>query len=520
MAKTLDRAVEALRRGKRFMIHDAWQIGRPGEKPPSGFLIKHARVVILLVQNLGKNALLLRASALAFASVLAIVPFLAVTFFVIETFSLDKELYAYVARALGVAQAQYAGVPAEALPEPEDLPLPSETASVETPSETGPLSGDEFKREVAEFFLRIYVEGREEAKPGEMSNPIEAIIEFAKRGENPQSIGLAGLIFIVTTVFGLMMNIESAFNQIWGLRDTRTWYRMFSDYVVIVLLLPFFVAAMVSVMAVLHRSSLHLPLSQALVYRAAQYLAVWLSFTMLYVFVPNTVVKLRYALLGGIVGGTLWSMLTWFYIAFQYGLSRYSLLYSTFAQFPVLLMWVYFSWVIVLFGAELTFAYQNEKTFALERFAEKASYAYREALGLRTMVEAARRFAQGLPGLVAEEAAREWNVPLRLVNAVLDEFDHARLLTRSDGPPPRYQPARPLEKITVGHVVTALREAGCDPTALRDDEHFRPLIDRLRLPDEQLMDLPMSALVSPEPPLLPAPDDWDIVTRPGNPDRR
>jgi membrane protein len=261
-----------------------------------------------------------------------------------------------------------------------------------------------------------------------------------------------------------------------------------------VLAMPFFVATIVSVMAVLHHSALQLPLSQAVVYRLAQHAAIWLGFSALYIFVPNTRVRLRHALLGGIVAGTAWSFLTWFYIAFQYGLSRYSLLYSTFAQFPVLLMWVYFSWVIVLFGAELTFAYQNEKTFALERYADKASYAYREALGLRIMLEIARRFEWDIVGLSVEEAAREWNVPQRLLNGLLDEFMRARLVTGSVGEPVRYGPGRPLDKITVGDVLTVLREAGCNPTALRDDESFRPLLERLKAPHDGFLEMTLAEL--------------------------
>ncbi|MDX9974646.1 MAG: YhjD/YihY/BrkB family envelope integrity protein [FCB group bacterium] len=496
MDQIIERATEALKRWRQFVLHDAWRIGMPGEKPPHGLLIKHVRVVILLLQNFGKNALLLRASALAFASVLAIVPFLALTFFVIETFNLDEVLYAYASKALDIAGAQYM---APETPMTGSQTAQSPTGPPEVPGppqgqlEAVPYSSDEFKMRVAESILMVFAqETGDEADL--MANPVKTIVDFAKRGENPRSMGLAGLIFLVTTVFGLIMNIESAFNQIWGLKDSRSWYRMFSDYLVMVLAIPFFVSAIVSVMAVLHHSALNLPLSQALVYRSAQLLAIWLGFLALYSFVPNTRVRFRYALLGAVVAGTMWSTLTWLYIAFQYGLANYSLLYSTFAQFPVLLMWVYFSWVIVLFGAELAFAYQNEQTFALERHADRASYAYREALGLRMMMDIARRFERGSPGLSAEEAAREWNVPVRLLNTLLDDFQKANMVVCTSDKPPRHTPGRPLDKITVGDVIDALREAGCDPTALRDEATFRPLLDKLRAPDDAFLDMSLSQL--------------------------
>ncbi len=463
MADLIERASAALRRGHQFFTRDVWRVGQPGESVPTGYLIKNVRVVILLVQNLVKNALLLRASALAFTSMLALVPLMALMFFMIETFSLDKELYAYLARALQLDQVEF----------------PLETAETAPDGISGAReeSADEFKRQVTEFFLRIFPET--ESPPGqpEYANPIEKVMEYAQRGANPHAIRLVGVLFILSTVFGLIWNIEAAFNQIWGIRDTRSWYRMFSDYLTMVVLLPFFVTGMVTLSIVLRH--VDMPLNQAIIYRMVQYAIIWTCFSGLYYFVPNTRVKARYAVLGGIVAGTLWNVLNWGYITFQYGLSSYSIFYSTLAQVPVLLMWLYFSWVILLFGAELTFAYQNEKTFALERFAGQASYAYREALGLRTMVEIAKRFHLGLPGLAAEEASRAWNVPIRLLNDTLQRLEDAGLLALLATDPPRYQPARPLGKIRAGDVINALREAGTDPAPLRGDEAFRSLLDRL-----------------------------------------
>lgn len=470
MVNLVDRTKEAYRRGRRFVTHDVWHVGQPGEEVPKGFLIKHVRVGILLLKNLAEDALLLRASALAFASALAIVPFLALTFFVIETFNLDKELYDYAADALGVANIQ-----AVDGGEPQD---------------------EAFNREVAEFFLRIFPAHADDetGAPPDMRNPIEALVEYANRGKNPRNIGLMGVIFIVATVFGLMKNIESSFNQIWGVRTSRSLFRMLSDYLAIVLFIPFFVAGTISVTAVLRHVSL--PTTQEVVLRVSQYAVVWFAFTVMYRVVPTAHVKLRYALLGGIVGGTLWIFLTWIYISFQYGLKSYSIFYATFAQFPVLLMWVYFSWAIVLLGAEVSFAYQNENIFALERYAGKASHAYREALGIRIMLDIAARFNAGSPGLVQEEAAREWRVPLSLVGELLDDFQRAGLIVACATEPPSYQPARSIYRIEMTDVVAAIREAGCDPSALRQDASLKPLLGQLNTLPETLSHVTLSDLVA------------------------
>jgi membrane protein len=147
-------------------------------------------------------------------------------------------------------------------------------------------------------------------------------------------------------------------------------------------------------------------------------------------------------------------------------------MYSTLAQIPVLLMWVYTSWLTLLAGAELSFAYQNESTYAMERLVENASYAYKEAVGIWAMAELCRRFDAGEPGLTIEQAAMSWNVPSRLLNDTLRLLEEARLVVRSASEPPLYQPARSLDKITVRDVVACLREAGKDPSELRQDPAY------------------------------------------------
>ena len=218
-------------------------------------------------------------------------------------------------------------------------------------------------------------------------------------------------------------------------------------------------------------------------------------FALVHTIVPNTKVKWRYALLGGIVAGTLWCFGSWAYLHLQIGVTRNSLIYSSFALFPLLMTWIYVSWIIVLFGAELTFAYQNERTFAMERHAAGASHAYREAVGLRAMVEISRRFDEGLPGLSSEDAAREWNVPTRVINETMDQLAEAGLVSARATEPVTYAPARSLDKITVGDVVNALREAGREPSALREDESLRPLLAEIEGRGSRLMTASLDTFV-------------------------
>jgi DNA-binding IscR family transcriptional regulator len=115
----------------------------------------------------------------------------------------------------------------------------------------------------------------------------------------------------------------------------------------------------------------------------------------------------------------------------------------------------------------------------MERLAEAASYAYKEAVGVWAMVEMSRRFDAGEPGLTAAAYAEAWNIPTRVLNETLTQLEECRFVIQSGANPPMYQPARSIDKITVAEVVTCLRESGKNPSALRLDPTFRDVIERI-----------------------------------------
>ncbi len=473
---------KALERGKRFVTHDVWHLGAPGEEVPHGLIIKQTRVVILLMQNLVRDALTLRAAALTFATALGIVPFLAILFYVIQTFNVDGEITDYLTESLQRWRMSTATDSAAEASGVGNVPSIEGNGTAKGPSHThsaADMPELDLKEWMAEWLFRGVGQSDVSEDEKAFSNPVKTIMEYAEKEANPQTIGLTGLIFVLATVFGLMKNIESSFNTIWGIKRSRSWYRMFSDYLVLLLLLPFAVALVLSVTTVLETGFRDRLGSFAFALRGSQYLVIWFVFTAMYLLVPNTRVRFRYALASGVVAGTMWCLLSWAYVKFQVGVPKYTLFFSTFAQVPILLMWVYFSWLILLFGAELTFAYQYEKTFAMERLSEGASYAYKEALGLWTMVELGARFDAGKPPLSVVEFSERWNVPTRLVTDALDTLRDAGLVNPTDHEDTRYQPARSLEKITVGDIIGCLREAGRDPSPLRQEATFQPMLVHL-----------------------------------------
>ena len=498
---------ESLNRGRHFAAHDVWRIGRPGEEVPHGFIIQQVRAVILLARSVGEETLVVRAAALSFATLIFLVPFMAFMFYFIQTFNLGDQVY----DAADAQLTQLVGT----LRQLEVVPAPSGTDSstqAESDGKKTAANDEALKQRMIAWVFPTFEPQQGDGTVLNYENPVRLLVRLAEESATkPKALGITGLLFVLSTVFGFMRNVEQAFNRIWGVRRTRGVLRAVSDYLLVTVLLPFAAAAVLGVTAALESTRLTELLGPfAILLRSSQFLIIASSFCLVYWLVPNTRVRFRYALLGGLVAGLLWVFVSWGYIKFQFGLARYALFFSTFALFPLFLMWIYTSWLILLFGAVVAYAYQNEKTFAMERLAGEAPFAYREAVAVRTMIEICRRFSAGGPPMTIQEAAEAWNVPTRLLLETLDRLTSARLTTAC-ADPMGWQPARAPENIRVRDVVAAMREQGQDPSLFRRDKAFLPLFAKLDTADPALLDASMLSLSEPvsPPESDPSPRDYE-----------
>lgn len=445
------RLINDLRRGQQFVLHDVWRMGLPGEPIPKGLLIRNIRVAVLVLRSLFRGDLMLRASSLTFAAMLSIVPFLMIMFFIIQSTHLGE----YIDHAIS--------------------PL---IERVQTEDGTRPDIRDEL---INLLFRGLENTAGNGGESGE--TPVDVIIGYAERTSNPGALTTVGILFVLAAVFAMMRNVENTLNSIWGVKRSRPMGRMIIDYIAVLVLIPVFwtlAAALLSVTAVFQSATIVQeigPIARIFL-RGIQYVLPWLGFTILYHQVPYTRVRFRSALLAGIVAGTVWTLLSLGYVKFQFGLANYSLLYTTFAQIPMLLMWMFFSWLILLMGAQLSFAYQHERTFVLEYMAEGASYAYREAVALWAMVELGKHFDSGRQPLSTEEAAMRWNIPSRLLNPIFAQLKDSGLIVEA-GAIEAYQPARSLDRITVNDIVSCMRETGLEPSALREGSAFKDITAKL-----------------------------------------
>ncbi|MBX3176488.1 MAG: YihY family inner membrane protein [Candidatus Hydrogenedentes bacterium] len=525
-----ERARASYARCHQYVSHDIWHIGKPGEAIPEGFLVKQLRVGILLFKGMFEESLLLRASALTFTTLLFLVPFLVFMFSFIQTFNLGDHIYGqvsdwidgHITKAMEVVQVVKGGeedgepAPADLYESPEPVipraesegdPATAQAANAAIAVEGGdavdaPEGGDSIPTEddqqlVNDILKTMFPTMTVDMDEGEYFDPVGFLVGMVEeRATDVRTLGLTGLMYVLITVLGLMRNVEWAFNQIWGVSETRKLLRTLSDYVMITLLLPVVAAVMLGITAALTTNESLGSLS--IVLRGSQVLIISLTFALLYYFVPNTTVQPRCALAGGLLAGIAWTATAWAYVTFNVGLAKYTFFFSAFALVPMLLAWIYVSWAILLFGALVTFAYQNEKTFALERLAGKASFAYREAVAVRIMIAMARRYAAGQPALSAADMAESWNVPTRLVHDALETLSKAGLVSVCATEPATYLPSRAADTIAVVEVLNALREAGEDPSALRSEDAYEDVYAALGAPGTDIRSATIAGLAARE----------------------
>ena len=297
---------------------------------------------------------------------------------------------------------------------------------------------------------------------------IEYLIGFAERALARTQGGVVAVVALVTLFWAVIRafaSIESAFNNIWEVKTARSLTRQYSAYITIVVVVPLLWAA-TRALGLYVDAQLGLGSSawSFVVSKCAVLVMTWLIFAVLYTAIPNTKVRFRSALTAGVVAGTLFMLFQWGDVYLQRWMTSYNAIYGSFAALPLFLIWMQTSWQILLFGGELSFAYQNVARFAVERESLRISYDRRRRAMLAVMVVAARRFcaAQGSTG--PEEIRGQLGLPTRLVNDLLYELAKAGMLapvaSEDAEHEVRFVPARDLTSLTLCDVIDAVETQG------------------------------------------------------------
>lgn len=269
----------------------------------------------------------------------------------------------------------------------------------------------------------------------ELDKAFEFVESYLAQAQGGVIIGI-GLILLLYTVISLISSIEDTFNDIWQINKSRPWFRKISDYLALFVILPILMTSSSGIaifVSTLQNSFLQhyvflTPIVE-LCLHITPYVFTSLAFAGLYIALPNTKVKVINGLIAGIIAGCAFQFFQLVYISGQIWVSKYNAIYGSFAALPLLLLWLQLSWLICLFGAELSYASQNVKKFSFERDSKNISRRYKDFLTLLIASLIIKRFANGEKPYTADELSDSYRIPIRVTTQILYMLTELKIIT-------------------------------------------------------------------------------------------
>lgn len=387
------------------------------------FLLKVLRVVYVSIMDLFGGQLSLRAMSLVYTTLLSIVPLLALSFSVLKAMGAHNEI---------------------------------------------------------EPFLFQFLEPLGEQGVG-IGESIIGFIDNIKVGV----LGSVGLGLLIYTVLSLVRKIENTFNMIWHVETTRSISERFSSYLSVILIGPVMMVSALGMTATVMSSSvvsyfMEIEPFGSLIVLATKllpYMMVMGVFTFIYMFMPNTRVRFVPALVGAVIAGFLWETSGLLFATFVVNSTKYTAIYSSFAIVIMLLIWLYISWLVLLFGSNLAFYVQNPLSLRVSREGFEISNRVKERLALLLMQMIAENHVKGGKPFALDELTEKAAVPQILVRYMIKKLISKRLLVESNDVPVGHLPAKSVDLIMLSDVIHAARSA-------EEGKHLS--IDAIKLPQRVL----------------------------------
>src|SRR5437667_9661479 len=288
------------------------------------------------------------------------------------------------------------------------------------------------------------------------------------------ALGLTGTIALVFVAIGLLSTIEATFNDIWGVTRGRNWFVRIIHYWAAITLGPLIIIlamglAVGSQFQVVQDFIQETPIVGGLIFKLVPFFVLSVAFMLLYQLMPHTKVHWKAALVGGVVAGVLWVANGSFNALFASRVVSASKIYGSLSAIPIFLFGLYLSWTILLFGAQVAYAYQNRRAYVQEKQAESVNQRGREFIALRLMTLVGQKFHRGEKPPSAGEIAEALEVSSRLISHILQPLLQCKLLVEVATPEAAYCPARPLERITFEDILHALRAGQGQEPATREE---------------------------------------------------
>jgi len=435
-----------------------------------GRLERFVHFWVLVVRQFVRHRCFVRASALSYSTLIALIPLLAVALSV--TSSLLKNQ--------GEAQFQHAiEKMAVALIPPATIGT-NVTASDKhaVTIVTNNLAAAQENSATNEVSTNLVAAGSSTNNASVV--PVSAQKEIARQiwdfVQKTQSakLGALGGVLLVFVAVSLLGRIEETFNDIWGVTRGRNLLTQIQLYSTAIMLGPLLLITALGLAGGSQFQSAkdfitQTPVVGKIIFELLPLLVLWLAFAFVYLLLPNTKVKFSAAFVGGVVAGTLWHLNNVFGYLFVSRVFTNSTIYGGLGLLPVFMVGIYLSWVILLFGAQIAYAYQNRAAYLQDRLADNVNQRGREFVALRLMTCLGQRFQSGERPATVFQLSTELGIPSRLTQSVLRTLAHTQLVTEVAGAEAAFVPARPLETINAYDILLALRTGTGQELPLREE---------------------------------------------------
>lgn len=259
-------------------------------------------------------------------------------------------------------------------------------------------------------------------------------------GQKTSAVSAGAGLMLVYIAIMMLARIEATFNDIWGVERGRSWFARVTQYWAALTLGPVLLIMVIgltsstelqSVKATMAEMPLGIGQITAFLFKFLPFALLSLGFAGFYALLPATKVHWRAALVGGVVGGSLWQLNNLLSVLYVSRVVSNSKVYGSLGLVPVVMIGLYFSWIILLFGAQVTYCFQNRRAYFQERQVESLDQRGRELIGLRIMVEVARRFIAGERPATGAALSDLLSVPTRMAGKILQTLVNSRLLAES-----------------------------------------------------------------------------------------
>lgn len=383
------------------------------------------RILFAVIRDIAAGQLTLRAMSLVYTTLLSLVPLLAVSFSVLKAFGVHNQIEPLLLNLLAPLGAQ----------------------------------GEEITTNIIGF------------------------VENMKVG----ILGTLGVALLFYTVIALMQKIESAFNDTWRVTQTRALSQRFSDYLSVLMIGPVLVITALGLTSTMLNTSVVQWLAGfepfgtliQMVTRLIPYLLIICAFIFIYIFIPNTKVKIKPACIGALVAGILWQTAGWGFATFVASSTKTMAIYSAFATLIFFLIWLYVGWLILLVGASIAFYVQNPDYVTSPRRELVLSNNMKERLALLIIIRIADNFYHQQQACNTKQLAFETNMPSDVVSRILDALEQQSLIKQTNDKVPVYLPASPLDEMSVKQILDAIRGADEDEHLNSRQLAHHPEVDRL-----------------------------------------